>query len=687
MRPRGAYKRVLLVNPPQQPIGCEYMMDDIPLRLEYIAAHLREHVELVEVVDLKRDKRPLSYFLAKASPDLVGFTINYMSAHVHALELARGAKQFGADTVVGGYQATALADEFAAHSDVDYVVRGEGEQTALELVQGVVPIEGILGLSYSRDGRVVHNDSRPLIEDLDSLPFPERHTRKVPYALPFTEPEGGPSIGYDMIITSRGCWGRCKFCAEPMMSGGKQRYRRPDKVIEEIEEIVRLHRGKRKLRLLIADPNFGGKRRVAEEICERLIAYQERCPIELRIFVTVRTGTVAQNPALARKMAQAGVDYAFVGMESPRRQDLKAVGKGGAGQEEQERAVRLLHENGISIMSCFLLGLPDQTEQDVWDTFDYARGLGLKDSYFSVMCPLPGSVLYDEAIKEGRLLETDSTKYRLFDMLLKHDHMSSAKVTELCVRCNAKWFDDLLLRQEHKRWKANGQRKKKLFDYAGKFGTLAGFFTALGSSASDTHEDIDPSHFVMDMPNPELRRFTQEQGVHNYLEMGRFLRILGSQKIQVSVETGPGNGDVVSWVIKTNPREVEYVDAIRGRADGATIAINLSMANGSLTPAAIMRRILEDNGDLGSRLNLARLAAAAAGEVVSGYAERATELARSWVRRVGARLNGRDGPAPRRSSTPYSPSFTQSGLREIPSVPEASIARARPSMEAPRAPC
>jgi len=625
---KAAYRRVLLVNPPQETIGGEFMMDDIPLRLEYIAASIRKHVEFVEVLDLTRERRPLSRFLPKARPDLVGFTINYMSSHVNALKLARVAKQFGADTVVGGYQATALADEFAAHPDVDYVVRGEGEQTALELVRGVVPVEAILGLSYSRNGRVVHNEARPLIEDLDSLPFPERHLRKAPYELLFTDLEGGASTGYDMIITSRGCWGRCKFCAEPMMSGGRQRYRRPEKVIEEVEEIVRFHGRKRRIRLVIADPNFGGRPKVAEEICDRLIAYRKRCPIEIRLFTTVRTSTVSNNPTLVRKMARAGVDYVFVGMESPNTQELKAMGKRGESQEKQEKAVRLLHENGISIMSCFLLGLPNQTEKDVWDTFDYARRLNLKDGYFSVMCPLPGSVLYREALEENRLLETDSTRYKLFDMLLKHDHMTSAKVSELCVRTNARWFNDLFLTQEHRRWAANGEKKKKLFDYAVKFNVLVGFFTAFGSTVNDMYADIDPSNFVRDLPNPELRKFTEETGMHRYIEMGRFLKILGSQKIQVSVDPGSSGRDVVSWVVKTNPGRVEYVDAIRGREAHNTISINLSMAVGSLTPSTILGRILRDNADLRSRINLARLTAAVGSEVVAGYSERAFEAAR-----------------------------------------------------------
>ncbi len=633
VRARGAsapsgYRYILLVNPPQEAIGAEFMMEDTPLRLEYIAAYIRGHVGHVEVVDLTRERRPLSGFLRRFRPDLVGISVNYMSAHTNALELARVSKAAGADVVVGGYQATALAEEFASHPDVDFVVRGEGEATMLDLVQGRMPIDRIRGVSFSRRGAVVHNPPRAPISDLDSLPVPERHLRRAPYELPFTDLEGGVATGYEMIVSSRGCGGRCKFCTEPMMSGGKQRYRSPAKVVEEIEGIVRLHAGKKRLRLHIADPNFGGNPRVAEELCDRLIEFRKRCPMELRIFISVRTSTVANNPKLVRKMAGAGVDYVFVGMESPRKRDLKAVSKHGENRGKQERAVRHLTENGIAIMSCFLLGLPEQTEQDVWDMFDYARGLGLEDCYFSVMTPLPGSRLYSEALESGRLVETDSSKYRLFDMLLKHDHMSRSKVTEMCVRCNARWYDDLMLRQEHRRWVSSGRRKKKLFDFAKKFNVLVGFFSSFGSRASETYDDLDPSNFVRDLPNPGLRSFTERTGIHNYLEMGRFLRILGEQKIQVSVEPNGSEGDVVSWVMKTKPSGVEYVEAIRGRAEAPSISINIGMSKGELGLASIASRILRDNDGARSRFNLSRFAAAAGAEVIAFAADRASEAAR-----------------------------------------------------------
>ena len=374
----GTFRRVLLVNPPMESMGGEFMLEDIPIRLEYLAAFIRPHVDEVTIVDLTRDKRPLSYFLKKYQPELVGITANYISAHRNTLQAATVAKRYGAQVVVGGYQVTALPDEFAAHQDIDFVVRAEGEQTLLEIVQRKA-LDQILGLSYFDGAKVVHNDDRPMLADLDELPFPERDRRLKPYNLTFMDLESDVSTAYDMIITSRGCHGRCKFCTEPMMSHGKQRYRRPEKVIEEMAEIVALHRGKKRLRVSISDPNFGGKPKVAEEICDRLIEFRKTCPIDLHFFISVRTSTIANHPRLVEKMVKAGIDYAFVGMESPKQEHLNAISKGTDTQEKQERAVRYLKENGASIMTCFLLGLPGQTEQDCWDMLDYAKRLELED--------------------------------------------------------------------------------------------------------------------------------------------------------------------------------------------------------------------------------------------------------------------------------------------------------------------
>ena len=649
---RARYNRVLLVNPTMDAIGAEFMMEDTPLRLEYLAAFIRPHVEMVEIVDLIKEKKPLAHFIRRLKPDLIGVTLNYISTHRSALELAVEAKRHGVDTVFGGYLATALADQFASDPAVDYVVRGEGELTLREIVEGRPP-ETILGLTWSPNGVVRRNEDRPQIEDLDTLPFPERERRKHRYALPFADLEPDANTAYEMIITSRGCWGRCTFCTEPMMSHGKQRYRSAESVVEEIEELLRLHRGKR-LRLHIADPNFGGDIKKTHALCDRLIELRKRTENKVNLFISVRTSTIANHPDLVRKLGEAGVDFVFVGMESPKKEDLKRIRKGGGAGEKQARAVQLLRENGAAVMSCFLLGLPGQTERDVFELLDYARSLELEDAYFAVVCPLPGSQLYDEALARGELLEPDHRRWKLYDLVMQHEHFDPAKMKELCIRCNSKWYDDLMLPQAWRRYLSSGRRKRRLHDYASRFTALLGFFQFLGENR-DELSDLDPFALVQEMPNPALRAFTTTHRLDEMFEMTRFLRLLGDQTVQVTLQF---EGDrEVSWVLRAADGRVEYVDCINGHVEEATVSINVPMHDGTPAPGAVLRKILADNAGWRARMHLARLAAAAANEVLALAASRGSaggrrRIADTWrsLQATSLRGAGFTGAATRRST-------------------------------------
>jgi len=375
--------------------------------------------------------------------------------------------------------------------------------------------------------------------------------------------------------------------------------------------------------------------RVAHELCDRLGELRQRCPTGVNLFVTVRTSTVANHPDLVRKLGAAGVDYVFVGMESPKQDDLKAIRKGGGAADKQRRAVELLRESGAAVMSCFLLGLPHQTEQDIFEMVDYARSLDLEDAYFAVMCPLPGSQLYDEARTRGELLEPDHRKWKLYDLVIKHEHLSPQKMRELCVRCNSKWYDDLMLPQAHRRWLRDGRRKRKLYDYAGKFTALMGFFRFLGDDTAGL-SSLDPFMLVKEMPNQRLRAFTTAHPLHDMFEMGRFLRLLGDQKLQVTLRFSAGHE--VSWVLEATRGQVRCVDCIAGHVDDATVSLNVDLRRGSPSPAALVKQCLADNAGWPGRLNLARFVLAAVGEVGACLANRRMEDVRHRLRTIRDRL-------------------------------------------------
>src|SRR5207244_1787722 len=117
---RVPFRRILLVNPPMASIGAEFMMEDVPLRLEYLASYVRTDVDVIEVLDLANVQGSLPKAIKKYRPDLVGISINYISTHANGLKLAEVARAAGIPVVLGGYHSTAMADDFTRHPAVDF---------------------------------------------------------------------------------------------------------------------------------------------------------------------------------------------------------------------------------------------------------------------------------------------------------------------------------------------------------------------------------------------------------------------------------------------------------------------------------------------------------------------------------------------------------------------------------------
>jgi len=209
-----SFKRILLIKPSGRH-GLSFAFDIIPTGLEYIAAYIEDVVDEVNIIDLEMEPKPIQKtvekYLDELKPDLVGISMS-ATEHSEGLEIAKLAKKRGIVTVLGGYHPTAIPDELLSHSQVDIVVRGEGEQTMHELVT-IGDAKGINGISYKEGNKIIHNPKRDFIEDLDTLPFPARHLRRYVYHTTLMR-----KWEHDVISISRGCWGRCSFCCEPTMS-------------------------------------------------------------------------------------------------------------------------------------------------------------------------------------------------------------------------------------------------------------------------------------------------------------------------------------------------------------------------------------------------------------------------------------------------------------------------------------
>ncbi|MBU0685625.1 MAG: B12-binding domain-containing radical SAM protein, partial [Candidatus Thermoplasmatota archaeon] len=434
-----SFKRVLLVEPSGRH-GLSYAFDLIPTALEYIAATVEDIVENVTILDLEMEHRPFEEAVKESlmalDPDLVGITMS-ATEHSEGLEIARLAKSQGALTVLGGYHPTAIPDELLSQPQVDLVVRGEGEITMRELVEKGEP-QGVRGVSYRKKEQIIHNPDREFIENLDSLPFPARHLRRYAYGTRLLRDRE-----YDVLTTSRGCFGRCTFCCEPTMSKGRQRFRSPENVMEEILKIVSFHKNK-PLSIDITDPHFLGRPEQVERLCDLLAPHE----LDIRFGAKVRADSVAKHPDIVRKMIAVGIEGFEMGIESPHMEDIKSISKG-MSTEVHIQAVDNIKRWGGNAGGTFVIGLPDQTEDQILGFPAYAKKIGLTSTAYGIATPYPGTRFYEDLDAQGRIFETDWNRYDEMHSVFKSKHISSERIEELASICMARfWTVDMFIEKE-----------------------------------------------------------------------------------------------------------------------------------------------------------------------------------------------------------------------------------------------
>lgn len=570
---------MLLVKPSGRK-GLSFAFDLIPLGLEYLAASIEDAVEQVNIVDLELDRRTFQQCLDYYHPDLVGISLS-ATEHNQTLKLAKTAKQNGAVTVVGGYHPTAVPDTMLNHPQIDIVVRGEGEQTLRELVEHGNP-ENVLGCSYRKNGKIIHNEDRPRIADLDSLPFPARHLRQYPYK------SADRKTDCDVLMMSRGCHGLCSFCCEPSMSSGCSRCRSPENVMKEILEMAQFHENK-PVSVMFADPNFIGNARQVERLCDLLLEHD----LDIEFGALVRADMMANNPRIVRKMCKAGIVKFEMGIESPNSKDLQSTKKGVA-TKFHKQAVENIRENGGRAGGTFVIGLPDQTEEEIKTFPVYAKEIGLTAAAFGIATPFPGTDFYSELDEQGLIFETNWDHFDEMHNVFKANHLSKKRIEELATYCMAKfWNIDTFIDHEMV-YQKRTLRKKPAVDFVQERVLNLGFMANNGTELQKDNFDQHIKTFLEAYVDPRVEAYTRTVGVHEAIEISKFLRVLGSQKIQATLNL---DDTAVSFVFNTSRDRVNYIQVTHGRVEDSTVHLEVdlnwlakpSVANLIKTPAYLFK--------------------------------------------------------------------------------------------------
>ncbi|MDH4027344.1 MAG: B12-binding domain-containing radical SAM protein [Nitrospirota bacterium] len=378
-----------------QPLGTLYVASSILKaghEVKFLNGAFMKHQEIIDE-------------LADYGPDIIGIystAFGWKKACFTASEIrksgtiSRGGIETRPYIVVGGPYPIALQEKCIEDcADIDAVVTGEGEITIVEIMERLSRgqgLEGVEGVAFRDGDRVIKNPARPLIEDVDSIPFPAREL------LGDTKNYIPPPATYKrkpvaVIMTARGCNRRCIYCFQidkERKSG--VRFRSVENVMQEI--ILCLEQGYREIKFI--DDTFAADydraMRIVQEIRERRLD-----------FTWFASACVHQvDGALLRAFREAGCWAILFGAESGVQKNLNSIRKG-ITLEQTRKAVRAAKEAGLTVYTPFLFGIPGETFEEGLRTIDFACELDPDIANFHALTPFPGTELYDNIEKYGTM--------------------------------------------------------------------------------------------------------------------------------------------------------------------------------------------------------------------------------------------------------------------------------------------
>jgi radical SAM superfamily enzyme YgiQ (UPF0313 family) len=428
--------KVVLVNPPittRIETVSKLGLRAPPLGLAYLGAMLEKENVDVTIIDAavkEMSHSDVEEMLRSLNPDAIGVTSTTATIN-DALKTVTIAKQQcpQAVTVLGGCHVTFMPSEtLASCPALDIGVMGEGEVTMSEIAKALkenTRFSAIDGIVYRKDGQIVVNKSRALIENLDAIPFPARHL------LPMSRYTVlGQKTVLASMITSRGCPFHCIFCSSSLMYGKQFRSRSPENVVDEIEEIVTKYKTHA---LEFLDDTFTVNKHRAEEIARQIIQRK----LDVRWIFGSRADLITKD--LLNVFKKAGCYMFYLGVESGSERVLKTLKKGISLQQVRD-ALRAAREVGIEVTGSFIFGSPDETKADAMATINFAREAGFDFAQFTSMTPYPGTEVYELAKRDGLIMTEDWSKFTTIEPVMRTRQLDVKQISKLIFKAYKNFY-------------------------------------------------------------------------------------------------------------------------------------------------------------------------------------------------------------------------------------------------------
>lgn len=419
---------ILLINPPNcvpkewkfpvhvfQPMGLAYIAANLeknhykPIILDALASGWENEFVKDNLLYTGLSDDDILSKIIEFKPDVVGITAPFTSQIKNVFNVASIVKKVNKKivVVVGGPHPTIQPEQTLACSDIDYVIRGEGEYSFLDFTkktEAKSDITTVKGLAYRVNGTIVKNDIE-FIEDIDSLPYPAWHLLPMDkYFEAANKIKASRSIStykkrWATIITSRGCPYKCIFCSIKPTMGHKWRSRSPEKVITEIEYLINRYKIQH---IDFEDDNLTLDKNRAEKIFEMMI--EKNFDIEWSTPNGVMAQTLDENILL--KMKKSGCKRIVFAPESGVQRVLKDIIRKSIDLNKIVDAVKWCKKHKLLVECFFVIGFPGETKNDILESIDFAkylRKLGVDECSFYIATPFYGTELYNIAKQKGYL--------------------------------------------------------------------------------------------------------------------------------------------------------------------------------------------------------------------------------------------------------------------------------------------
>lgn len=355
-------------------------------------------VELYDFPAKNWDKDKLHELISEKQPALVILDSTTPSIYSD-IDCARICKTASPNTnvLMIGPHVSSLPEEtlLEANGFVDAVAIGEYDYTVRDYAKAVInnqPLKDVKGIAYLEGGNVMFTPARPLIENLDELPYPAWHHLNL-----WDYFDGTKLYPYIDIIGGRGCPFKCIFCLWPqVMHGNKYRLRSAENIIEEIKWVLKNWPKAIEGEFFFEDDTFTVNKKRAHEFCDLLIKNNLKCTWS----VNSRADVIDKD--LFRHMKKAGCRLLLIGFESGSQIMLDNMHKNITVQKMEE-FIKIVRSEGLQIHGCFVLGLPGETKETMEETIKFALRNPLNTVQFSGAVPFPGTK-YFNYIKENNLL-------------------------------------------------------------------------------------------------------------------------------------------------------------------------------------------------------------------------------------------------------------------------------------------